>query len=36
MIILRDNGVVNSILIALGIIPEPIILLNTDLSVVLG
>ncbi len=36
MIILRDNGVVNSILVALGIIPEPIILLNTDLSVVLG
>ena len=36
MIILRDNGVVNSILTALGIIHEPIILLNTDLSVVLG
>ena len=36
MIILRDNGVVNSILPALGITSEPIILLNTDLSVVLG
>jgi spermidine/putrescine transport system permease protein len=36
MIILRDNGVVNSILTALGVIHEPIILLNTDLSVVLG
>jgi spermidine/putrescine transport system permease protein len=36
MIILRDNGVVNSLLQAVGITSEPIILLNTDLSVVLG
>jgi spermidine/putrescine transport system permease protein len=36
MIMLRDNGVVNSILQALGITSEPIILLNTDFSVILG
>ena len=36
MIILRDNGVVNSILQGLGITSEPIILLNTDLAVILG
>jgi spermidine/putrescine transport system permease protein len=36
MIMLRDNGVVNSILQALGLTSEPIILLNTDFSVVLG
>ena len=36
MIILRDNGVVNSILHGLGITSEPIILLNTDLAVILG
>jgi spermidine/putrescine transport system permease protein len=36
MIILRDNGVVNSLLQAVGITREPIILLNTDLSVILG
>ncbi len=36
MIILRDNGVVNSLLQAVGITSEPIILLNTDLSVILG
>lgn len=36
MIILRDNGVVNSTLQALGLTSEPIILLNTDFSVVLG
>lgn len=36
MIMLRDNGVVNSILQAVGITHEPIILLNTDLSVILG
>jgi spermidine/putrescine transport system permease protein len=38
MIILRDNGVVNSVLQAVGIgnPSDPIILLNTDLSVVLG
>ncbi len=35
-IVLRDNGVVNSILQALGITSEPLILLNTDLSVILG
>jgi spermidine/putrescine transport system permease protein len=36
MIILRDNGVANSILQALGLTSEPIILLNTDFSVILG
>ena len=36
MIILRDNGVVNSVLQGLGITSEPIILLNTDLAVILG
>ena len=36
MIMLRDNGVVNSILQAVGLTSEPIILLNTDFSVVLG
>jgi spermidine/putrescine transport system permease protein len=36
MIILRDNGVANSLLQATGITSEPIILLNTDFSVVLG
>jgi spermidine/putrescine transport system permease protein len=35
-IVLRDNGVINSILMALGITNEPIILLNTDFSVILG
>jgi len=36
MIILRDNGVVNGTLRAVGLIDDPLILLNTDLSVVLG
>jgi spermidine/putrescine transport system permease protein len=36
MIILRDNGVVNGILGALGITDQPVALLNTDLAVVLG
>ncbi len=36
MIILRDQGVVNTILQATGLTSEPIILLNTDLSVILG
>jgi spermidine/putrescine transport system permease protein len=36
MIILRDNGVANSILMALGIIGDPIPFLNTDFSVILG
>ena len=36
MIILRDNGVANSILQAIGLTQEPIILLNTDFSVILG
>jgi spermidine/putrescine transport system permease protein len=36
MIILRDNGVANSILQAVGLMHEPIILLNTDFSVILG
>ena len=36
MIILRDNGVVNALLQATGLTSEPIILLNTDFSVILG
>jgi spermidine/putrescine transport system permease protein len=36
MIILRDNGVANSILQAIGLTNEPIILLNTDFSVIIG
>jgi len=36
MIILRDNGVLNSILQGLGITSDPIPLLNTDFSVILG
>ena len=36
MIILRDNGILNSILQAVGLIDEPIILLKTDFSVILG
>jgi len=36
MIILRDNGVLNGILATLGLTSEPLVLLNTDFSVVLG
>ncbi len=36
MIVLRDNGVLNSILQAVGITSEPIIMMNTDFSVILG
>jgi spermidine/putrescine transport system permease protein len=36
MIILRDNGVLNSLLQAIGLTSDPIPLLNTDFSVVLG
>ena len=36
MILLRDNGVVNSFLQAIGLTQEPIILMNTDISVILG
>jgi spermidine/putrescine transport system permease protein len=36
MIILRDAGVLNSILQALGVIQQPLILMNTDVSVILG
>ena len=36
MIMLRDNGVVNSLLQAVGLTSEPIILLNTDFSVIVG
>ena len=35
-IILRDNGVLNSLLQAVGLTHEPIILMNTDVSVILG
>ena len=36
MIVLRDNGVVNQVLQAVGLTSEPIILLYTDFSVILG
>ena len=36
MIILRDNGVANSILMSLGLMSDPIPFLNTDFAVVLG
>jgi spermidine/putrescine transport system permease protein len=36
MIVLRDNGVINSLLQGAGIISDPIPLLNTDFSVILG
>jgi spermidine/putrescine transport system permease protein len=36
IILLRDNGVVNSLLQAVGLTSEPIILMNTDISVILG
>ena len=36
MIILRDNGVLNGALLAVGLIDSPLILLNTDISVILG
>lgn len=36
IIILRDNGVLNSLLQAVGLTHEPIILMNTDVSVILG
>ena len=35
-IILRDNGVLNTLLQAVGLTHEPIILMNTDVSVILG
>lgn len=36
MIILRDNGIVNGALLELGVIDNPIGMLNTDFSVILG
>jgi spermidine/putrescine transport system permease protein len=36
MIVLRDQGVVNLVLQAVGLTSEPIILLNTEFSVILG
>ena len=36
MAILRDNGVINSLLLDVGLIGQPIPILNTDLSVILG
>jgi spermidine/putrescine transport system permease protein len=36
MIVLRDNGVVNQALQAIGLTQEPLILLYTDFSVILG
>jgi len=36
MIILRDNGIVNSVLLDTGVIDDPIPILNTDFAVILG
>ena len=36
MIILRDNGIVNSLLVDSGVIQDPIQILNTDFAVILG
>jgi len=36
MIILRDNGILNTVLQAVGLTTEPIPFLNTDFSVILG
>jgi spermidine/putrescine transport system permease protein len=36
MIILRDNGIVNSLLRGAGLIQDPIPILNTDFAVILG
>ena len=36
MIVLRDNGVANTVLQAVGLTSEPIIMMNTDFSVILG
>ena len=36
MIILRDNGVLNGVLRAMGLVDQPLVLLNTDISVILG
>ena len=36
MIILRDNGVLNGVLRAMGLVDQSLVLLNTDVSVILG
>jgi spermidine/putrescine transport system permease protein len=36
MIILRDNGVLNSLLLGIGVISDPIPILNSDFAVILG
>jgi len=36
MIILRDNGVVNSLLVESGVLDDPIQILNTDIAVIIG
>jgi spermidine/putrescine transport system permease protein len=36
MIILRDNGILNSLLLSLGVISDPIPILNSDAAVILG
>ena len=36
MIILRDNGILNSLLLDTGVIQDPIQILNTDFAVILG
>ncbi|HYK95885.1 MAG TPA: ABC transporter permease [Candidatus Dormibacteraeota bacterium] len=36
MIILRDNGILNSLLLGMGVISDPIPILNSDAAVILG
>jgi spermidine/putrescine transport system permease protein len=36
MIILRDNGILNSLLLSVGVIDDPIPILNSDVAVILG
>src|SRR4029077_7945447 len=36
MIILRDNGILNSLLLSLGVISDPIPILTSDAAVILG
>jgi spermidine/putrescine transport system permease protein len=36
MIILRDNGILNSILVETGLLEDPVRILNTDVAVILG
>ncbi len=36
LIILRDNGVLNSVLLEAGVIDDPIVIVDTDLGVIIG